>query len=119
MLKEFVSSSSPVVKSPHTYLSPTDLYEMSTAVSEREYSYPQPKLSRNHTFEFLSPYPGGDSLIPTSPFSTEEGSLRINSNLMDAHRPYPFQFVDWWFVAVKRADQTLDFYYVGERDAVD
>ena len=49
MLEEFVSSSSPVVKSPHTYLSLADMYEMSTAVSEREYNYPQPKLSRNHT----------------------------------------------------------------------
>ena len=119
MLKEFVLSSSPVVKSAHTNFSPADLYEISTAVSEREYSHPQPKLSRDHTFEFSSPYPGGDPLMPASPFSSEEGSLRINSNLMDAHRPYTFQFVDWWFVAVKRADQTLDFYYVGGRDAVD
>ena len=119
MLKEFVSSSGAVVKSPNTYLPPEDLYEMSTEDSEREFSYPQPRLVQRYAFEFVSPYPEGNALIQTFPFSMEEGRLRINSNLMNTHRPYPFQFADWWFVAVKRADQTLDFYYVGERDAVD
>lgn len=49
-----------------------------------------------------------------SPFLRKGESLQISSHLMHANEPYPFQFMEWWFVAVKRADGELYFYYVGE-----
>ena len=49
-----------------------------------------------------------------SPFLSTGESLQISSHLMDVNKPYSFQFMDWWFVAVKRTDGELYFYYVGE-----
>ncbi len=49
-----------------------------------------------------------------SPFLGNGESLQISSHLMHANEPYPFHFMEWWFVAVKRADGELYFYYVGE-----
>ncbi len=47
-----------------------------------------------------------------TPVSREGEGLIIDPNLMDVQRPYPFQFGDWWFVAVKETDGTINFYSV-------
>ena len=59
-------------------------------------------------------YGGAESRAPSSPFLSTGESLQISSHLMNVNKPYPFQFIDWWFVAVKRTDGELYFYYVGE-----
>jgi len=58
---------------------------------------------------------GDDEMSPaSSPFSSKGEALQISSHLMHVNEPYPFQFMEWWFVAVKRSDGELYFYYVGE-----
>ena len=58
---------------------------------------------------------GDDEVLPaSSPFLGKGEALQISSHLMHVNEPYPFQFMEWWFVAVKRSDGELYFYYVGE-----
>ncbi len=56
-----------------------------------------------------------DGFVRSPTFKKGE-ALQFVPGLMDVGRPYPFQFLDWWFVVVKRADGALDFLYV-DRDA--
>ena len=59
-------------------------------------------------------YEGAATSSTRSPFLRKGESIQISSQLMHVNEPYPFQFMEWWFIAVKRADGELYFYYVGE-----
>jgi len=50
--------------------------------------------------------------VQTKPFTEKGESLQISSDTMVVGTPYPFFFMEWWFVAVKRADGELDFFYL-------
>ena len=58
-------------------------------------------------------YEIGDILSLRSPFAKKGEALQISSKHMDIGVPYPFQFMEWWFVAIKRLDGDLYFYYLG------
>ncbi len=48
-----------------------------------------------------------------SPFARNGDALQVSSKHMGVGVPYPFQFMEWWFVAIKRTDGDLYFYYLG------
>lgn len=31
---------------------------------------------------------------------------------MEVNKPYPFEFGDWWFLAVKSTDGDVNFYHI-------
>ena len=49
-----------------------------------------------------------------SPFVEKGNALQISSKLMEVDVPYPFRFMEWWFVVVRRADGDLYFYHLGQ-----
>ena len=52
-----------------------------------------------------------DEILPLeSPFMKKGDALQVSSKHMVVDVPYPFKFMEWWFVAVKRADGELYFY---------
>ena len=52
------------------------------------------------------------------PFSKGPESLTVDPHLMVVNKPYPFEFGNWWFVAVKNTDEDVNFYYIeAEGDA--
>ena len=55
-----------------------------------------------------------DTLFVGSPVHRNGDALQFVPELMKVGKPYPFQFKEWWFIAVKRADSTLDFFYISE-----
>ena len=55
-----------------------------------------------------------DIVVEKSPFSMKGEALQISSREMEVGRPYPCEFMGWWFVAVRREDDQLYFYYLGE-----
>ena len=57
---------------------------------------------------------GGAAPSAASPFRRTGEALQILSHLMTIGVPYPVQFMEWWFVAVKRADGEVYFYYLEE-----
>ena len=61
----------------------------------------------------IGAYGGLENLAVSSPFLIIGEALQISSKVMHIDRPYPFQFINLWFIAVKRADGDLDFYYIG------
>ena len=59
-------------------------------------------------------YEIGEHLSFESPFVKNGDALQVSSKLMDIDVPYPFRFMGWWFVVVRRADGDLYFYYLGQ-----
>ena len=53
------------------------------------------------------------------PFSGGPESLTVDPHLMVVNKPYPFEFEDWWFVAVKNTDGDVNFYYIEAEGDVD
>ncbi len=47
-----------------------------------------------------------------SPMFKRGEAIQFVPDLMEVGRPYPFQFMDWWFVAVKRRGGELDFFHI-------
>ena len=47
-----------------------------------------------------------------SPIFKKGKALQFVPQRMQVSRPYPFQFIDWWFVAIKRNDGSIDFFHV-------
>ena len=54
-----------------------------------------------------------ETLSFRSPFVKNGDALQVSSRHMDVGVPYPFQFMEWWFVAIKRQDGDMYFYYLG------
>ena len=59
------------------------------------------------------PYTEHWSIRSPIPILKKGEALQFVPQLMQVGRPYPFQFIDWWFVAVKRSDDALDFFHIG------
>ena len=57
-------------------------------------------------------HPYAENLL-VSPIFKKGKALQFVPQLMQVSRPYPFQFIDWWFVAIKRNDGSIDFFHVG------
>ena len=57
-------------------------------------------------------HPYVENLI-VSPIFKKGTALQFVPQRMQVGRPYTFQFIDWWFVAVKRNDGSIDFFHVG------
>ena len=62
----------------------------------------------------IGAYDCGDDWFVRSPMLKKGEAIQFVPDLMEVGRPYPFQFLDWWFLAVKRTDGSLDFLHIGD-----
>lgn len=64
--------------------------------------------------ETVTPLDNGAAQYSTataSPFVKKGDRLEVLTGIMTEGEPYPFQFMNWWFVAVRRGTG-VDFFYV-------
>ena len=48
----------------------------------------------------------------SQPTIAADGVVRFNPGRMESGEPYPFRLADSWFIAVKRPEGHIDFFFV-------
>lgn len=57
-------------------------------------------------------YDCGDNWFVRSPMFKKGEAIEFVTDSMEVGKPYPFQFLGWWFLAVKRTNGSLDFLHI-------
>ena len=47
-----------------------------------------------------------------NPYVQEGEAFRFLPEWMEEGRPYPFRIFNWWFIAVKRENSEIEFFYI-------